>query len=64
MNILVMGAGEKTSICYELSKSKNIKRLCAPGNAGGANISNIAMLIPKILSRSQIFAKKKNKIDR
>ena len=46
MNILVLGSGGREhSICYELSKSKNIKKVyCAPGNAGIATISNIAMI--------------------
>ena len=59
-----MGAGGREhSICYELSKSKNIKKVyCAPGNAGIANISNIAMLDTKNFKSISNFCKK-NKID-
>ena len=46
MNILVLGAGGREhSICYQLSKSKNIGKVyCAPGNAGIALVSKIAKI--------------------
>ena len=41
MNVGIIGSGGREhSICYILSKSKNINKIfCMPGNAGTANIS-------------------------
>ncbi|MDC3023856.1 phosphoribosylamine--glycine ligase [Alphaproteobacteria bacterium] len=64
MNILVLGSGGREhSICYELSKSKNIKKVyCAPGNAGIAAISDIAMIDYTNFKSISNFCKK-NKVD-
>ena len=64
MNILFIGAGDREhSICYELSKSKNIKKVyCAPGNAGIAKISDIAMIDNTNFKSVSNFCKK-NTID-
>ena len=64
MNILVLGAGGREhSICYQLSKSKNIGKVyCAPGNAGIALVSNIAKVDTNNFISILKFCKK-NKIN-